>query len=81
MNPGDLKPFTISVETINKYVKSTHVLAGCSIQGLFLPAFTNSKDPTEVESKLRGLDGDAELMWKSSAAMAVSYRGLPVLCS
>ena len=49
MNPDDLKPFSISVETINKYVKSTRVRAGRSINGLSLPAFTSKKDRAEVE--------------------------------
>jgi len=65
MNPDDLKPFTISQETINKYVKSTRVRAGRSINGLSLPAFTDAKDRAEVETKLKecfkGLSDDADL--------------------
>jgi hypothetical protein len=65
MNADDLKPFSISVETINKYVKSTRVRAGRSINGLSLPAFTSKKDRAEVESKLKecfkGLQSDEEL--------------------
>jgi len=65
MNPDDLKPFSISVDTINKYVKSTRVRAGRSINGLSLPAFTDAKDRAEVETKLKecftGLSDDADL--------------------
>jgi len=65
MNPNDLKPFTISVATINKYVKSTRVRAGRSVNGLSLPAFTDPKDRAEVETKLKkcfaGLQTDTEL--------------------
>ena len=85
MNPDDLKPFSISVETINKYVKSTRVRAGRSINGLSLPAFTSKKDRAEVESKLKecfkGLQTDEELkgaytdLTTMDKAMADELRG------
>lgn len=85
MNPADLKPFTISVDTINKYVKSTRVRAGRSINGLSLPAFTSAKDRAEVESKLKtcfsGLQTDDELkgaytdLTTMDKAMADELRG------
>lgn len=68
MNPDDLSPFTLDVQVINKYVRSTRVRAGRSINGLSLPAFTDKKDRAEVESKLvecfKGLQNDPELKGK-----------------
>lgn len=62
MNAGDLKPFSISQDIINKYVKSTRVRAGRSISGCSLPAFTNEQDRKQVEDYLiesfKTLDGD-----------------------
>eukprot|EP00801_Mesodinium_rubrum_P004941 Mrub_04944.p1 GENE.Mrub_04944~~Mrub_04944.p1 ORF type:complete len:376 (-),score=118.20 Mrub_04944:67-1074(-) len=62
MNPGDLKPFTISQDIINKYVKSTRVRAGRSVSGCSLPAFTSAEDRKKVEDYLMSacakLDGD-----------------------
>jgi len=53
MNPADLTPFSIDQETINKYVKSTRVRAGRSINDCSLPAFTSAKDRAKVESLLK----------------------------
>jgi len=62
MNPADLKPFTISQDVINKYVKSTRVRAGRSVSGCSLPAFTSAEDRKAVEDYLIAacttLDGD-----------------------
>jgi len=53
MNPADLTPFSIDQETINKYVKSTRVRAGRSINDCSLPAFTSAEDRAKVESLLK----------------------------
>jgi len=38
MDPSHISKFTITVETINKYVASTRIRAGRSVNGLSLPA-------------------------------------------
>lgn len=53
MDYNHLKPFSIDQKTIDKYVKSTRVRAGRSIQGLSLPAFTSAEDRKQVENYLR----------------------------
>jgi len=62
MNPDDIKPFSISQEVINKYVKSTRVRAGRSVIGCSLTAFTNEEDRKKVEDLLKSgfvtLEGD-----------------------
>lgn len=49
MDPKGLKPFTIPQAVIDKYVTSTRVRAGRSIQGCSLPAFTSKDDRKLVE--------------------------------
>jgi len=83
MNPKDLKPFTISQETINKYVRSTRVRAGRSVIGCSLPAFTNLEDRAKVETLLRkgfdSLSGDLKGQYfelgKMPEAMQKELRG------
>lgn len=53
MNPSDLTPFTISQETIDKYVVSTRVRAGRSVSGCSLPAYTDKADRAKVEDLLQ----------------------------
>ena len=53
MNPHDIRPFELPIETINKYVKSTRIRAGRSIEGYSLPAFTTEYERNEVEKQLK----------------------------
>lgn len=53
MNPGDLTPFTIDQETINKQVASTRVRAGRSVNDCSLPAYTSKEDRKKVEDLLK----------------------------
>ena len=53
MNPDDIKPFYISAETINKYVKPTRIHAGRSTIGVSHPAFTSDENSAGVELKLK----------------------------
>jgi creatine kinase len=73
MDPSNLKPFTIDVETINKYVASTRVRAGRSVNGLSLPAYTNAEDRAKVESLLQAgfasLEGDLKGTYYSLGSM------------
>lgn len=64
MNSKNLEKFTLSMDVINKYVKSTRVRAGRAITGLSLPPGTNREDRLQVEAHLKKtfetLDGDLD---------------------
>lgn len=53
MNPGDLTPFSIDQDTINKQVASTRVRAGRSVNDCSLPAYTSKEDRKKVEDLLK----------------------------
>jgi len=73
MDPSHISKFTITVETINKYVASTRVRAGRSVNGLSLPAFTDEKDRAKVEELLQAgfasLEGDLKGTYYSLGSM------------